>query len=119
MSDLREVTYDFDIDQIVAVRAEVGTDPDTLIAEAKSKLLWLIQNDHVTFQFCNVFDDDTGGMYEEWNEVPKEVSEQTLVLQSRYVGRVCVLVAVATVVHGFVFLMEDSDEFLNSSREIA
>lgn len=76
MSDLREVTYDFDIDQIVAVRATVGTDPYDLIAEAKAKLLWLIENDHVTFQFCNVFDDDTGGYYEEWNEVPKEVDDE-------------------------------------------
>ena len=75
MSDKRNVTYDFDIDQIVAVQAEVGTDPDDLIAAAKAKLLWLIENDHVTFQFCNVFDDDTGGYYQEWNEVPTEVTQ--------------------------------------------
>ena len=76
MSDLREVTYDFDLDQVIAVRAEVGTDPDTLIADAKAKLMWLIENDDVTFQFCNVFDDDTGGYYQEWNEVPQEVSDE-------------------------------------------
>jgi hypothetical protein len=62
----KNVTYDFRIDSIVAVDAPIGTDPDTLIEQAKQKLIQRIQEDDVTFVFENIYDNETGAYDENW-----------------------------------------------------
>lgn len=62
------ITYDFGIDSdiIVAVDAPIGTDPDTLIQQAKKKLIQRIQEDDVTVVFENIYDNETGAYDEDW-----------------------------------------------------
>ena len=52
---MKKATYDFHIDSIVCVDAPVGTDPDTLIEQAKQKLVDKINNDDITFICDNIF----------------------------------------------------------------
>jgi len=62
----KNVTYDFSLDSIVAVDAPIGTDPDTLIEQAKQKLIQRIREDDVTIVFENIFDSETGAYDENW-----------------------------------------------------
>jgi len=62
-----KVSYDFSVDSIVAVDAPIGTDPDTLIEEAKQKLIERIEEGNITFQFENIFDAETGAYDEDWS----------------------------------------------------
>lgn len=73
-----KVSYDFSVDSIVAVDAPIGTDPDTLIEEAKQKLIERIEEGNITFQFLldafylyilveNIFDAETGAYDEDWS----------------------------------------------------
>jgi len=62
----KEVSYDFSLDSIVAVDAPIGTDPDTLIEQAKQKLLERLLTDDVTIVFENIYDSETGAYDEDW-----------------------------------------------------
>jgi hypothetical protein len=53
---MKKATYDFHIDSIVCVDAPVGTDPDTLIEQAKQKLIDKINNDDIAFICDNIFE---------------------------------------------------------------
>jgi tellurite resistance protein len=51
------VSYDFLIDNIIAVKAPVGTDPDTLIDQALEQLIQRChQHGEISFIFDKVFD---------------------------------------------------------------
>ena len=55
------VSYDFTVDNIIAVEAPVGTDPDTLVDQALEKLIERChQSGEISFIFDKVFDPDTG-----------------------------------------------------------
>jgi len=71
-----KVSYDFGIDNIVAVEAPIGTDPDTLIEQAKAKLIERIQDGDVTFQFENIFDGETGAYDEDWENYSREIGDE-------------------------------------------
>ena len=60
------VSYDFSVDSIVVVDAPIGTDPDTLIEQAKQKLIDRIREGDITFRFENIFDGETGAYDEDW-----------------------------------------------------
>jgi hypothetical protein len=61
-----KVSYDFAVDNVIAVDAPIGTDPDTLIEQVKVKLIERIQEGDITFMFENVFDGETGDYSEDW-----------------------------------------------------
>jgi hypothetical protein len=61
-----KVSYDFSVYNIVAVDAPIGTDPDTLIEQAKQKLIEGIQEGNITFRFENVSDGETGDYSKDW-----------------------------------------------------
>tara|TARA_R100000005_G_scaffold46419_1_gene22122 strand:+ start:786 stop:998 length:213 start_codon:yes stop_codon:yes gene_type:complete len=61
------VSYDFSVDSVVVVDAPIGTDPDTLIEEAKQKLIERIQEGDITFRFENIFDAETAAYDEDWS----------------------------------------------------
>jgi len=61
-----KVSYDFVVDNVIAVDAPIGTDPDTLIEQVKVKLIERIQEGDITFMFENVFDGETGDYSEDW-----------------------------------------------------
>lgn len=71
----KNVTYDFSLDSIVAVDAPIGTDPDTLIEQAKQKLIQRIQEDDVTIVFENIFDKETGAYDEDWENYSRNSQE--------------------------------------------
>jgi len=54
------VSYDFLIDNIIAVKAPVGTDPDTLIDQALEQLIQRCHHGEISFIFDKVFDPETG-----------------------------------------------------------
>ena len=61
-----KVSYDFVLDSCVAVDAPIGTDPETLIEQAKAKFVQRILEDDVTVSFENIFDGETGVWAEDW-----------------------------------------------------
>jgi|TARA_R110000850_G_scaffold115241_1_gene230311 hypothetical protein len=61
-----KVSYDFAVDNVIAIAAPIGTDPDTLVEEAKQKLIERIQEGDITFTFENIFDAETGDYDEDW-----------------------------------------------------
>jgi hypothetical protein len=62
----KNISYDFALKRIVAVHAPIGTDPDTLIEQAKQKFIQRIQEDDVTIVFQNIYDGETGAVDEDW-----------------------------------------------------
>jgi len=71
----KNVTYDFRIDSIVAVDAPIGTDPETLIEQAKQKLIQRTQEDDVTLVFENIYDNETGAYDEDWENYSRNSQE--------------------------------------------
>ena len=63
---MSNISYDFAVDNIIAVDAPIGTDPDTLIEQVKVKLIERIQEGDITFTFENIFDAETGDHNEDW-----------------------------------------------------
>lgn len=73
----KNVTYDFRIDSIVAVDAPIGTDPETLIEQAKRKLIQRTQEDDVILVFENIYDNETGAYDEDWENYSRNSQETT------------------------------------------
>ncbi len=61
-----KVSYDFGIDSFVAVDAPVGTNPETLIEQAKAKFVERILSSEAEIRFENIFDSETGAYDEDW-----------------------------------------------------
>ena len=68
-----KVSYDFTLDSIVAVDAPVGTDPETLVEQAKAKFVQRILEDDVSVVFENIFDSEAGAYAEDWETYSREV----------------------------------------------
>ena len=71
----KEVSYDFSLDSIVAIDAPIGTDPDTLIEQAKQKLVERILTDDVVIVFENIYDGETGAYDEDWENYSRGSQE--------------------------------------------
>ena len=67
-----KVSYDFVLDSCVAVDAPIGTDPDTLIEQAKAKFVQRILEGDVTVSFENIFDGETGAYVEDWENYKRQ-----------------------------------------------
>ena len=63
---MSNISYDFAVDNVIAIDAPIGTDPDTLIEQVKQKLIERIQEGDIVFQFENIFDSETGDYDEDW-----------------------------------------------------
>jgi len=66
MNMSNKVSYDFTLDSCVAVDAPIGTDPETLIEQAKAKFIQRILDNDVEINFENIFDGETGAYDEDW-----------------------------------------------------
>lgn len=62
----KNVSYDFSLDNLVAIDAPIGTDPDTLIEQVKEQLIQKIREDDVTIVFEHIYDNKTGSYNEDW-----------------------------------------------------
>tara|TARA_Y100001934_G_C12240343_1_gene719978 strand:+ start:956 stop:1183 length:228 start_codon:yes stop_codon:yes gene_type:complete len=71
----KNVSYDFGLDSIIVVDAPIGTDPDTLIEQAKQKLIERIREGDITFRFENIFDSETGAYNEDWENYSRNPQE--------------------------------------------
>jgi len=70
------ITYDFSIDTLVAVDAEIGTDPDTLIVEVAQKIIQQALNNQLEINFDKTFDGDTGEYSKDWKAGEETYSQQ-------------------------------------------
>ena len=70
-----KVSYDFTLDSCVAVDAPIGTDPETLIEQAKAKFVQRILDNDVEINFENIFDSETGAYDEDWETYSRETSK--------------------------------------------
>ena len=61
-----KVSYDFVLDSCVAVNAPIGTNPETLIEQAKALFVERILENDVSVVFENIFDGETGAYDEDW-----------------------------------------------------
>tara|TARA_R110000824_G_scaffold6161_4_gene28307 strand:- start:884 stop:1099 length:216 start_codon:yes stop_codon:yes gene_type:complete len=67
----KTIYFDFTIDTIVAIKAEYGTDPDSLTDEVGKMLIQKIKEGDVIFTCENMFDPEAGSHAEvpiEWYE---------------------------------------------------
>ena len=60
------ISYDFEITSCIAVEAPAGTDPNTLIDRAITKLIARAIDRDVELQFANTFDPETGAYCVDW-----------------------------------------------------
>ena len=74
--DLAKVSYDFTLDSCVAVDAPIGTDPETLIEQAKAKFVQRILEGDIVVVFENIFDSETGVYDEDWKTYNREVEDE-------------------------------------------
>lgn len=58
MSEPKMVSFDFIMDSFVAVQAPEGTDPDTLVEQAKELFMERLRDGHAVVVFDSVFDED-------------------------------------------------------------
>lgn len=56
----KTITYDFRVDSIIAIDAEVGTDPDDLRQQVLEKLADKARSGDIEVTFENTFDEETG-----------------------------------------------------------
>ena len=71
-----KVSYDFSIDNLIAVDAPIGTDPDTLFEQAEQGLIERIREGEITFRFENIFDGETGAYDEDWENYSREIEDE-------------------------------------------
>ncbi len=62
------INYDFNIDTLITVEAPVGTDPNTLIEKAITKLRGQVNCSDITLSFDQCFDAETGNYTEDWKD---------------------------------------------------
>jgi hypothetical protein len=67
-----KVSYDFSLDIFVAVDAPIGTDPETLVEEAKAKFIERLLEDDASVVFDKIFDRETGDYAEDWETYSRE-----------------------------------------------
>lgn len=67
-----KVSYDFVLDSIVTVDAPIGTNPETLIEQAKEKFVQRILSNDIEVTFENIFDGETGSYDEDWENYKRE-----------------------------------------------
>lgn len=70
-----KVSYDFTLDSCVAVDAPIGTDPETLIEQAKAKFIDRILDGDIVVVFETIFDGETGAYDEDWKNYNRETSK--------------------------------------------
>ena len=70
------VSYDFVLDTCVAVDAPIGTDPETLIEQAKAKFVQRILEGDIVVVFENIFDSETGVYDEDWKTYNREIEDE-------------------------------------------
>lgn len=70
------VSYDFSVDNVVAVDAPIGTDPDTLIEQVKQRLIHKIREGDIAFRFESIFDSETGAYDEDWSNYSREIEDE-------------------------------------------
>ena len=70
------VSYDFSVDSVVVVDAPIGTDPDTLIEQAKQSLIHKIREGDIAFRFERIFDSETGAYDEDWSNYSREIEDE-------------------------------------------
>ena len=67
----KPIYFDFSVDSVIAIEAEYGTDPDSLVDEVSKRLIQKIKEGDITFTCENTFDPETGSHAEvpiEWYE---------------------------------------------------
>ena len=70
-----KVSYDFVLDSCVTVDAPIGTNPETLIEQAKAKFIERILSNEATVTFENIFDGKTGAYDEDWKNYSREIED--------------------------------------------
>ena len=70
---VQKIAYDFTLDSCVAIDAPIGTDPDTLIEQAKAKFVERILDNDITVVFENIFDSETGAYDQDWKTYSREI----------------------------------------------
>jgi len=70
-----KVSYDFVLDSCVAVNAPIGTDPETLIEQAKALFVERILENDVSVVFETIFDGETGAYDEDWENYSREIED--------------------------------------------
>ena len=60
------INYDYNIDTLITVEAPTGTDPNTLIEKAITKLKEQVNCSDITLSFDQCYDPDTGNYTENW-----------------------------------------------------
>lgn len=73
-TDAKKVSYDFVLDSCVAVDAPIGTNPETLIEQAKAKFIERILSNDAIVTFENIFDSETGAWDEDWEGYKRDES---------------------------------------------
>ena len=62
------VTYEFSIDSVIDVDAEVGTDPADLHRDITNKLVGQALNNQLLINFDTIYDADTGDYSTDWEK---------------------------------------------------
>ena len=63
------INYDFTVETLITVEAPEGTDPDTLLRQAMTKLHRQSALGQIVFEFHQTFDAETGAYSVCWPEV--------------------------------------------------
>ena len=71
-----KVSYDFVLDSCVAVDAPIGTNPETLIEQAKAKFVERILSNEAEIWFENIFDSETGAYDKDWENYSREIEDE-------------------------------------------
>jgi len=79
----RVVSYDFDIQSIVAVDAPYGTDPDTLIEQVFIKLIQRARHQDIELVCENTFDPETGA----YEDIPDEWYKERIEHRKEYLRK--------------------------------
>ena len=62
--EVRKVLYEFEIDNLIGVEADEGTDPDDLIGQAQQQALEQLAISGVEVRFYQAYDPETGDYIE-------------------------------------------------------
>ena len=79
----RIVSYDFDVQSVVAVDAPYGTDPDTLIERVFIKLIQRARHQDIELVCENTFDPETGA----YEDIPDEWYKERIEHRKEYLRK--------------------------------